>query len=207
MRPAKKVAAIAFTVIIAQFCMGRTAAEAFADAPFDVAGIFDRNTRLDMIDYYNSRLSTPSANTLQGRSYIKSLTPESILIAVSDSTSMQIAMVPLKNDTIIAVIESIKTPYADSSVRFYRSDWSAFPQPEMPQLIDFVQPAKRKQAIKGGIPEWGFIAIEYLPESNKFKLTNNTAAYYIAPEQPEGMALLRDCIYLTFDGKKFKPAK
>ena len=52
-----------------------TAADAFTSAPQNVFPLLDRNTRLDMVDYVKSGLSTPSQNSLQGRSAFTELTP------------------------------------------------------------------------------------------------------------------------------------
>lgn len=61
-----------------------TAADAFTSAPQNIFPLLDRNTRLDMVDYVKSGLSTPSQNSLQGRSAITEISPESLTVKMSD---------------------------------------------------------------------------------------------------------------------------
>ena len=102
----------------------KTAADAYTDAPSGIFPLLDKNTRLDMVDYYNSGLATPSANRLQGRSAITSLSPASLTVKITDSSSAQIALLPAGRDTIIALISTVATPGLDSTIRFYDSNWT-----------------------------------------------------------------------------------
>ena len=47
-----------------------TASKAFTSAPSDVFPLLDTNTRMDMVDYYNSGLATPSANRIDRKSVV-----------------------------------------------------------------------------------------------------------------------------------------
>lgn len=100
-----------------------TASGAFTTAPADIFPLLDKNTRLDMVDYYNSGLATPSSNRLQGRSAITSLTPTSLTVKITDASSAQIAILPAGNDTIIAVVSTVATPGLDSTIKFYDKTW------------------------------------------------------------------------------------
>ena len=100
-----------------------TAADAFTSAPQNIFPLLDRNTRLDMVDYVKSGLSTPSQNSLQGRSAITEISPESLTVKMSDSSAAQIAVLKGQKGDVIALISTVATPGLDSSIRFFDSSW------------------------------------------------------------------------------------
>lgn len=189
----------------------RTASDFFINAPSNVIPLLDKNTRLDMIDYFTGGLSTASRNILNGNSRILINENNKIEIALSRESTLQIAVVELKKDTILAVIETVNIPVADSSLRFYNSDWVPLPQ-QAPQLtvVDFVASDKKAQANALLMPRMAFVKIDYNPNSGVFSFINTTADYYTDKDRPEGLELMRPHIDMIFDGKKLletKPTK
>ena len=94
----------------------RTAADFFADAPVGVIDTFDRNTRLDMLDYFRNGMTTASQNVFGGQSRITALSDSSLTVEISSRSRMQFAMLPQKSDTVVVIIETVDTPVADSGV-------------------------------------------------------------------------------------------
>lgn len=185
----------------------REAADFFVGAPPEVAGIFDANTRLDMLDYFRSGLSTPSTNALGRNSRITALSPTSVSVEVSPTTSVQLALVEVKNDTLVAVIETVATPIPDSGIRFYSTDWQKVAEPAMPGMADFVDPAKRKEAAKAEVPPLSFVTAVFDPQTQLFRFTDTSGGYYHASEMPELRSYTVPEIAMKFNGKKFVKAK
>ncbi len=90
----------------------------FADAPVGVIDTFDRNTRLDMLDYFRNGMTTASQNVFGGQSRITALSDSSLTVEISSRSRMQFAMLPQKSDTVVVIIETVDTPVADSGVSF-----------------------------------------------------------------------------------------
>ena len=88
------------------------------------------------------------------------------------------ALIPVKGDTIIAIIETVATPIPDSSIKLYAKDWTPLPSPKFPTSIDFVNKKERKK-VADTVPPFDFISAEYLPEKTLFRFTNHTAGYYV----------------------------
>ena len=185
----------------------REAADFFSDAPQTVMPLVERNARLDMMDYFRSTMSTTTANTTGGRSAITALSPKSIMLAISPSTSVQLALVPVKNDTVVAVIETVATPFEDSSVRFFTTSWQELPTPVMPGYTDFVAPADRKKAAACEAPAMFFTKAFYDETNSTFVFTDTSAGYYYTDEKPEVFTHMKPSIRMRFDGKKFTPVK
>ena len=68
----------------------QSAADLFTSAPQKIFPLLDRNTRLDMVDYFKNGMATPSQNQLDGRSAITEMTPESITVKMTDSSAIQL---------------------------------------------------------------------------------------------------------------------
>ncbi|MCM1067545.1 MAG: DUF3256 family protein [Muribaculaceae bacterium] len=203
----KAMAALAVAAFSAFTADARTAAELFVDAPPQVLPLLERNSRLDMLDYFRSHLPTPTDNTLGGSSRVLRESDACIELQLSRDASMSIALVPLKADTLVAVIETVLTPVADSGVRFYRTDWTPVQrQPAMPSAADFMP--KGEKLPKGTeMPAALYIRADYDPVSGRFTFVNTTAGYYTDTDRPAGLALLRSAVDMVYDGKRFVKPK
>ena len=165
--------------------LARTAADFFTEAPGSVLPLLDRNARLDMIDYFRHGLPTTTTNLFNGSSKVLSESENCIDVQISRDASLQIALLQLKNDTIIAVIETVLTPVADSGITFYRSDWSPAPkQPAMPVAADFIPKDRRKELKDAEMPPAAYIRASFNSSDGSFDFINTTPA-------------------MRFDGKRF----
>ena len=90
-----------------------TPEEAFTSAPAEVFPLLDRNSRLDMLDYFHSGLDTPTANRLDGRSAVTGLSSGSLSVRLSDVSTAQLVVLPSRGDTIVAVVTTMNVPAKD----------------------------------------------------------------------------------------------
>lgn len=184
--------------------VARTAADFFVDAPVAVIDIFDRSTRMDMLDYFRNGLTTSSPNVFGGRSRITALSDSSLTVGISSRSRLQLAPLALGTDTVVAVIETVDTPVPDSSVSFYRAaDWSRV-EVAAPDISDFL-PAmnKKKRRMPEGVP-YIFTTAEYVPATGLFVFTNTTAGNYSADDMPASVADMPAIRSYTFDGRRFR---
>lgn len=179
----------------------------FTEAPPQETGVvLTKSARLDMLDYFNSNLTTPTTNELGGRSRITALSPNSIEVDISGNTKIQMALVPLKKDTLVAIVETVNTPVPDSSVRLYTTDWTAVPV-DMPVWTDFVPKKKRRMAEVADAPDLTFTTAVFDPARNLFVFTDRSREYYPAVDVPAALSLMQPEITMKFDGRKFVPAR
>lgn len=186
-----------------------TAAEAFTSAPADIFPLLDKNTRLDMVDYYNSGLSTPSANRLQGRSAITSLTPATLTVKITDSSSAQIALLPIGNDTIYAVVSTVATPGLDSTLKFYDKTWRQLPADKYfsrPEWKDWVSPGHDVSEVTAYTP---FMLASYFiePETGTLTATNNLSTFLDEDTYKDLLPALNTSLIYLWNGKRFIPKK
>ena len=184
---------------------GSAAAKAFADAPQSVFPSIDRMTRLDMIDYFNSGSPKPSKNSFKGDCRIMAMNDSQLTFSTSDVSEVTMSLIPHRNDTIIMVITTLRTPQEDSTAKFYTSSWEEIRQGlfMVPDLDDWMLPdAKdKKEDLENAVP-FMLARLTYEPGTGILTVTNTVGG--ILPEEATSWAgnMLRDKLIYRWDGKK-----
>lgn len=186
-----------------------TASEAFVNAPSVVFPLLERNTRLDMIDYFNSGSATPSNNSMQGSSRVTAMSDGEMKIAMTDASDYQIVILPAGADSVIAVIQTVATPAHDSHLTIYTTGWEklgdAFTPPSMD---DWMTDAgrKNKDMVATMVP---FVLARYEldPATDVLTVTNNLSEF-LSPDVYQLVdSYLRGSLSYRWDGKRMVPAK
>jgi hypothetical protein len=142
--------------------MALSAVDAFTSAPDVVLPLLPKNTRLDMIDYFNSGTSIASKNKLDGEARILSLTDKVLRFTMSEVSEYQVVVLKYGKEEIIALIETLKTPIADSRISFYNSRWesiekSCFKEPDLKTWLTKVG-SKKIDDVRAALP---FMLVQY----------------------------------------------
>ena len=121
---------------------------------------------------------------------------------------MQVAVLPVKGDTIVAFIETVASPVKDSAISFYRaSDWQRLPDATLPAMADFI-PAKNRDAVAvTEMPSIFFVGIDYDPEQELFLIYNNSFDNLPAGERPDAAKLMDSVQAYRYDGRKLVRVK
>lgn len=188
-----------------------TATGAFTKAPRQVFPMLDNNARLDMVDYFNSGMTTPSTNALKGKSRITALAPLSMTISMTEASDYQLALLPAGSDTIIAVITTVATPAPDSKMALYSKDWTANVTAKTfnkPLLRDWLTADGRKNSddVESLVP-FLLISYSYDPGTAILTLTNNTGSFLSEEIYETVRPYLFSELTYRWDGKKFAPVK
>ncbi len=174
----------------------RSAAEVFSEAPYSVLPLLRPNTRLDMLDYFNHSMPNTSQNRLGGEARIIDSSDSRLVASVSRDATVEFALVPVKNDTVTAVIETVLTPLADSSISFYDKNWKKLNVKGLPGE------SAKSSGKKGATDEMMFMTATYDPTENVFVFRNTTEGYYTELDRPEWLAQMPIKFEMRFDGKK-----
>lgn len=182
-----------------------TPSSVFTSAPADIFPLLDKNTRLDMVDYFTGGLDTPSANRLNGRSAITELTPSTLTVRISDSATSQIALLPAGADTIVALVTTVATPGLDSSVRFFTRDWAPLAGGDyLPAASwnDWITKGHKADEVTQFAP---FMLASYVIDPSTLSLTaNNNLSTFLDSEIYAMIAeALRQSITYSWNGKRY----
>lgn len=184
-----------------------SAADLFTSAPQNVFPLLDQNTRLDMVDYYKNGMSTPSQNSLDGRSLITEMTPASLTVKMTDSSAMQIMELKGSKGTVVALINTVATPGLDSNIKFFDSDWKPLPTESY-----FVKPGWKEWLTDSGrqnqdevTMQVPFMLASYRidPESGTLTLTNNLSHFLDKALYDDLSTYLRPQLVYLWNGKNY----
>lgn len=206
------------TLLAALLCSlsltARTVSDFFTDPAADhVFGLVDCNTRLDMIDYYNSGINHTSTNILDGEASITDLDSEgrSMRFSAAKGVDTQLVVLNLASDTVLMVIETLPLPQLDSRISFYDEQWNPVSRRPLsaPVLADWLteEGKARRSEVEALIP---FILekAEYDPDSATLTMSHTMDSYLADKDAKAHIAAwLRPSLSYKLKGKKFVSAK
>lgn len=187
-----------------------TATEAFTTAPNTVFPLLEKNTRLDMVDYFNSGLASASSNKLDGKTSITLLSDSDIRFTMSSSSAYQIAILPSKDGDIIALIETVATPAPDSNISFYTDQWSSIDKPlfNEPGVSDWLTADGRDNSsmVESLVP-FMLVSYNYDPATKSLILRNNVKQFLGEEMYSMIDGYLCDTLVYAWNGKRFELKK
>lgn len=192
-------------------CAARSVKDFFVSAPRQVIPLLDKNSRLDMIDYFNSGLGTSTPNNLGGGSALTSLGDNRMDIKLTEGSNMELALVSAGTDTLLVVINTVLTPVADSKLAMYSPDWSANVTSRTfatPSLSDWLTQAgsKRSGDVAQVLP-FMLVQYDFAPETGILTLTNNTRKFVGEEIYQIVEGLIYPQLIYKWNGKKFEKQK
>ncbi len=185
-----------------------TAKQVFAEAPQSVFPLLDHDTKLDMIDYFESGMSTASKNAMEGKSRITAMSPEKLGIAMSEASEYELCLLPrVSGDTVVALISTVATPAPDSRMTVYTGDWGSnitsqvFSKPALSEWLTEEGQARAGE-VEGLVP-FLLVSYSYDPASATLTMKNNTGAFLSADVYELVSPCLKETVTYRWDGKKF----
>lgn len=172
----------------------------FLSMPSSLMPMLGENSRMDLIDFYESKMRPTITNEWGEYSQILNLTPNYMLLQEDSKGVVQTAICaikPQKADTIICVVRTIKAPQADSEIAFYDTQWKKVDTDRyfsLPSVKDLVKDPN-------DIPTVTCTEIEFLPQStsnHKIKVT-----FDLTEGRTDAKPELKPTIEYQWNGNKF----
>lgn len=207
----KFLIALIVMVSICCQCVAADVVDLFVKAPRSVLPLLDPSTRMDMVDYYRSGMSTASSNIMDGRSRVTQLSDSSLTISISDASTLQMVLLPVdKKNEVLCCIFTLKTPQPDSWMEFYSTDWKKLDADRYftePTVTDWLTKEGRKDEV-GALEKIPFMLASYtcVGQDGKYVLTmKNEMPGYFGRDEYDGLkSLLRPELKYVWSGKAFK---
>lgn len=79
----------------------------FINLPFPIIEILDRNSRMNMLDYYEADSIAPVRNGLGGYSVLEKVTPDYLKVRMTPVSTIAIKVLPYKGKKIAAVVTTV----------------------------------------------------------------------------------------------------
>ena len=116
-------------IFVCMFCVMSVVAQdmktVFVAMPDSVTPLLTKVNREDCIDFLDSNMKAVVKNRFGNGAEMKVLTDDYVLMQTSEVGMLELKLLPLADSTkVICMVKTVNVPVADSSVRFYTSDWS-----------------------------------------------------------------------------------
>lgn len=193
--------------------MARTIADFFASEPGTVFPLLTRTARLDLVDYYNSGQSVAMQNNLAGESRLLALDSTFIKVQTSASRDVEMLMRMVGKDTVITVIETVRTPVPDSRLTQWNNHWQQYVSNRlfsMPTIDDFIA-GKMPGELRADLQDamiFPLIALAFKGEKHDvIEATHGLERFLVKSEYERFAPYLKPSLTFSFNGLKIKPAK
>lgn len=192
--PLLVVALMATVPALARF----TAEHALLTAPAQVISPILPETARDLVDYArDGRVNRELVSAFGAKSSILSLDSVQAVLQPDSAQTLTLTLLPMKGDTLIALIQTLETPAKDSRMVIYNRQWR--PQPKLwsePGIKQWLndEGSKNRQKAEDSTP---FIMAEYAldPATGILTIYNRT----------ENQQYLKHFLRYQWTGKAFKP--
>lgn len=192
----------------------RTVADFLASEPGNIFTLLTRTNRLDMVDYYNSGQQVAIPNNLMGESRLLELDSTCLKLHSSASRQVEMRLMTAGKDTLIAVIETVKTPVSDSRITFWTSQWLPAPKAakkfKMPVIDDFIvkkMPADLRQDLQD-VMIFPLIQLTFTGDGHDTIEATHGLQQFLSPlEYKRFEQYLRPSIRYRISGTAIKPVR
>ena len=119
----------------------------FIDAPDEVLPLLPHIARADCIDFADAGMDYPVTNRLGGKSTLKKLTDDYLLLQSTSVSAVEMKMLPYGDSAVVCVVKSVSAEATDSRVDFYDNDWKKLDATSFfvaPSIKDFFTEADDK---------------------------------------------------------------
>ncbi|MBQ9554943.1 MAG: DUF3256 family protein [Muribaculaceae bacterium] len=193
--------------------VARTIGDLFASEPGNIFPLLTRTHRLDMVDYYNSGQMVAVPNNLTGDSRLLMLDSVYLKVQTSGSREVEMRMRTVGKDTVITVIETVKTPVPDSRLTQWNSHWQRYTSDRlfaMPSIDDFVI-GKMPRDLRADLQDamiFPLIGLTFKGEGHDIIEASHGLEQFLVPsEYKRYAAYLKPSINYRFNGLKIKRVK
>lgn len=112
----------------------------FMSAPDNVLPTLTGIMRADLMDYIDAGMKAKVTNLLDGVSRLDTLGGDYLYLRPSASSTLQMALLPYNDTSVVCVINSVKSEVEDSRIAFYDLGWKCFDSKGLftsPSISDF----------------------------------------------------------------------
>lgn len=113
----------------------------FIEAPDSVFLLLPRNARADCVDFADAGMVYPVTNLLNGKSVLKELDDDYLLLQSTASSTVEMKLLPYGESFLICVVKSVFAEAADSRISFFDNTWRRVDAGKIftaPEIKDFI---------------------------------------------------------------------
>jgi hypothetical protein len=179
---------LAFLLCFASASQGRTMKEIFKQLPDSLTEELSRDNRLDLTDYWESRMKASVKNNFGEYSSLLKLGKDYVKLQLSERSEVEFKLLTQGTDTTLCAVRTYFAPQPESTVELYDLKGYKKKNPNLIpklKLTDFVLPEKESGATEEALGRAGTALI-------KAELSDNDQTLTFTLNCDEGNPELRD---------------
>jgi len=201
------------SLMLAGAGMARDVADLFGTEPGNIFMLLPRTVRLDMVDYYRSGQTVAASNNMGGDSQFAALDSVYLKLVASDARVVEMRMLVNKRDTVVMVIETVRTPVPDSRITYWDAQWRQINAARwftMPTIDDFMtrkMPADLRADLEAAAP-FPLVELTLAGDRHDRVVARNGLKQFLTPVDYKRYApYMTDSLTYQFNGYKLKRVK
>lgn len=206
--------ALLMTLCVSMGSFAKTARDIFLADSLGDFNILTTNSRLDMLDYYDSGRKVAAINKLEGSCTLDSVTPQFLSIDLTDASSIEIWVSDtISKEPVVVFNHTYLTPVADGKLEFLNGDLiplNANKIINMPTISDFIVIPKgdnKKRKDIEDLIDMSFISYTINPANGSITATQNMDEFLGKVDyEPLKKYLKKELIY-EWNGKRYNLKK
>ena len=174
------------------------AAQLFVAMPDSLVPSIEVNRRKDLIDLFHAGQKAQVDNKLGGTTAMTLLQDNGLTVDLSQQSQMALHLYPTdRGDTLIALVNTVYGPAADSRIRFFDSSWRELPASKHMRALS--TNTQKKEILQ----TTGIYLVEYTFEPDGSLCARPSWEKYLDPETFKKIEpYLRKSITLRWNGNK-----
>ena len=103
--------------------------EAWMSMPDNIIGYLNKNLRQEHLDFMDMKVKSEVKNLFLSQGVMDSLSTHYLSVQLNDITRLQLQVFETTDSVapVYCLIKTVNTPYVESDITFYHSDWSPIP--------------------------------------------------------------------------------
>lgn len=114
--------------------LGKTMREVWIDMPDSITMYLTKSMRTELADYVDMKVSAATKNAIGDTVRIDTLTSDYIAVTLSESSKLEMKLLPRDGSNIICMVRTYYGTAAESIISFWQLDWQQLPDISMPAL-------------------------------------------------------------------------
>ena len=128
------ISLILMLVFSVETSLGKTMREVWIDMPDSITMYLTKSMRTELADYDDMKVSAATKNAIGDTVRIDTLTSDYIAITLSESSKLEMKLLPRDGSNIICMVRTYYGTAAESIISFWQLDWQQLPDISMPAL-------------------------------------------------------------------------
>ena len=176
------ISLILMLVFSVETSLGKTMQEVWIDMPDSIMMYLTKSMRTELADYVDMKVSAATKNAIGDTVRIDTLTSDYIAVTLSESSKLEMKLLPKDGSNIICMVRTYYGTAAESIISFWQLDWQQLPDISMPALEN-IELIKKPDSLS--VTEFNKIKAMISPKMIEMRLSPDDNSLFLSYSLPD----------------------